>query len=386
MQVLFWGCYDKGKPRTRILIAGLRSRGVDVDEICAPIWQNIEDKSQIRGLGAKMRLGLRWLGSYPRLLWRLARTHKPDVIVVGYPGLLDVLLAWPIARLRKIPLVWDVFISVYDTVVMDRKLFAINSIKARLLMHLERLGMHCADTLCMDTAAHARRLETLFGLAPSSCASVWVGVEREVFTRPAPAVDTTTSDGRITVLFYGQFIPLHGIETIVRAAGILRQEPFDWILIGKGQESDRVRHMLDNDPLEHVTWIDWVPYPELERWIAKADICLGIFGTSEKASCVIPNKVFQIVASGKPLITGDSPAIRELLSPAPPCTYLVPMGNTDALADALRKHQKQVADGHADTHQCHEQAILQFDESAIGAQFVRVLENTLVNHARQIGY
>ena len=103
-RVLFWGCYDKGKPRTRILIAGLLARGVAVDEIHAPVWEGIEDKSQVRGIATKLGVGLRWLISYPKLLWRLARAPRPDIVVVGYPGLLDVLLAFPIARLRRLPL------------------------------------------------------------------------------------------------------------------------------------------------------------------------------------------------------------------------------------------------------------------------------------------
>lgn len=387
MHVLFWGCYDKGKPRTRILIAGLRRRGVHVDEIHAAVWKGVEDKSQLSGLWPKMRQALRWAGAYPKLLWRLARAPRPDAVVVGYPGIIDVLLAWPVVRLRKLPLVWDVFISVYDTVVLDRRLFRKESLKARLLFRLERLGLSCADTPCMDTAAHARRLETLFGLPARRCAHAWVGVERHVFARRAqPVRARARADSRIKVLFYGQFIPLHGLETIIRAAGILRNEAFDWTLIGKGQESDRIRRMLDKDPLEHVRCVDWVPYEELKDWITKVDVCLGIFGTSEKASCVIPNKVFQIVASGTPLITGDSPAIRELLSHEPPCAYLVPMGDAEALAHALIDHGTLVASGNYADHACHERAMLQIDESAIGAQFLGVLEHTLVEYDRHSGH
>lgn len=382
-RVLFWGCYDKGKPRTRILIAGLRARGIVVDEVHAPVWEGIDDKSQVQGRLTKARLALRWLTSYPRLLWRLSLAPRPDVVVVGYPGLLDALFAWPIVRLRRLPLVWDVFISLYDTVVMDRGLVSPGSLAARLLFGLERLALRSADTVCMDTAAHARRLETLFGLPNNACRRVWVGVERSKFPRHlAEKTSRPARTGHMTVLFYGQFIPLHGIDTIVRAARLLRDMPIDWILIGKGQEKTRIDTMLDDDPLSHVRRIEWVPYAELQDWIARADLCLGIFGTSEKAACVIPNKVFQIVAAGRPLVTGDSPAIRELLSHAPPCTYLVPMGDAEALAAALLEHRNWIDEGKLVGTSCHDKAILSIDESAIGAQFVVVLQDTLVKYGR----
>ena len=77
-------------------------------------------------------------------------------------------------------------------------------------------------------------------------------------------------------------------------------------------------------------WVDWVDYADLVSWISRADLCLGIFGTSEKAASVIPNKVYQVVAAGRPVVTRDSPAIRELLEHAPPCVYLIPPGDAPA--------------------------------------------------------
>jgi glycosyltransferase involved in cell wall biosynthesis len=148
---------------------------------------------------------------------------------------------------------------------------------------------------------------------------------------------TWHSENFLSVLFYGQFIPLHGIGTIIKAAQLLEHEYIQWMIIGKGQEESRVRELVDLHPLEHLNWIPWVPYRELVYWIDHADVCLGIFGDSDKASRVIPNKVFQIIAMGKPLITRDSPAIRELLAPNMPGIYLIPPANAGALVAAIRK-------------------------------------------------
>jgi glycosyltransferase involved in cell wall biosynthesis len=154
---------------------------------------------------------------------------------------------------------------------------------------------------------------------------------------------TGPRDGAVRVLFYGQLIPLHGVETILRAARAARDEDFEWTLIGQGQEEDLVRHMLAEEPLERLRWIPWVPYEDLARWIHDADVCLGIFGGSGaggKAARVIPNKVFQAVSAGRPLVTRDSPAIRELLADGPG-VYLVPPADPDALLDALRRFRAE---------------------------------------------
>jgi glycosyltransferase involved in cell wall biosynthesis len=95
--------------------------------------------------------------------------------------------------------------------------------------------------------------------------------------------------------------------------------------------------MLDAEKLPSLKWIPWVEYEKLIDWISQADVCLGIFGASGKAARVIPNKVFQILAAGKPLITRDSPAIRELLLPDMDGVTLVPAADAPALADAVRE-------------------------------------------------
>ena len=64
--------------------------------------------------------------------------------------------------------------------------------------------------------------------------------------------------------------------------------------------------------------------------MARADVCLGILGTSEKAGRLIPNKLFQALLAGMPLITRNSPAMRELVKDDAPA-------NPAALLDAIER-------------------------------------------------
>jgi len=364
VRILYWGTYDIGKPRIRLLREGLRSNDVVLNEIHTNIWEGIEDKSQLRGFGQKLRILLRWLFSYPRMLWQLARAERPDLIMVGFPGVLDVLLAAPVARFRGIPLVWDMFMSIYDTVVEDRKLLRKKGLPAKVLHAVERFALLRADLVFLDTHAHARRVEKLFGIETGTFGAVWVGAESAHF-HPVPS--KPASFDTLSVLFYGQFIPLHGIETIVQAARLTRDEPIEWQLIGKGQEADRVGALIAEQPLSKLRWDAWVDYAQLPGRIASVDVCLGIFGTTEKAASVIPNKVFQIVAMGKPLITRDSPAIRELLDEAFPCVQLISPADPEALAQAVRACAREKAS--MNLH-CHKALQNKLGSEAIGQQCI----------------
>jgi len=331
-RVVFWGTYDTGKPRNRIILRGLQEYGVTIYKCHKSIWGAVEDKSQITGILLYFKILISWISAYPVLIFRYFKQPFHDVIFVGYLGQLDVLILWPFAKIRGKPIVLDVFISLYDSIVYDRQLVGPYNPVAWALYMLEWVALRAADMVLIDTEAHRQYLVKTFRLDPSQTGKVLVGVEPEYF--PVCVADSTDRKRQdlFTFLFYGQFIPLHGISTIIKAARLIEGEPVEIIIVGQGQESARIEKMLQEVPLSSIRWIPWVEYQKLSHFIQSADVCLGIFGTSEKAGRVIPNKVYQILYSGKPLITRDSPAIRELLTPEQDGVYLVPSGDHEMLA------------------------------------------------------
>ena len=337
MRIVFWGTYDLGKPRNRIFLRGLRENDADVIECHSEVWSGIEDKSQVSGGAEKLRILVLWICAYPGLIYRYLRLPKHDLVVIGYLSQIDVLVLWPFAKLRGVPIALDAFLSLYNTVVEDRKIVRRTHPLAHFLYGVEWLACRAADRVITDTRAHADYFSKTFRLSPDKTAAVFVGVEPENFPSRANTSSPRTSGQARTVLFYGQFIPLHGIDTIVCAARLTEDLNARWVLIGRGQEETRIRSMLDAQPLGNLNWIPWVEYEELKNWIARADICLGIFGNTDKAARVIPNKVFQILAAGVPLITRDSCAIRELLSDSMEGVKLVPPADPEALAGAVRQ-------------------------------------------------
>jgi glycosyltransferase involved in cell wall biosynthesis len=131
------------------------------------------------------------------------------------------------------------------------------------------------------------------------------------------------------VLFYGRHLPLHGVGTILGAAARLGERA-DVVLIGSGPERPRME-VLARQLRAPVTWRDDVPLAALPAELAAASVVLGVFGTGLKAAIVVPNKVYQAAAVGRPLVTRDGPALREVLDPGRHC-LVCPPGDPDALA------------------------------------------------------
>ena len=130
--VVLFGTYDLGKPRNRIMLASLQSQGVEVEQVHVDVWKHVEDKTQT-GFLTRLRLAVRWALAYPLLIWNYLRAPAHKVVMVAYPGILDILVVSLLARARGAKIVLDAFISIYDTVVIDRQLIRSSSFAAKLL-------------------------------------------------------------------------------------------------------------------------------------------------------------------------------------------------------------------------------------------------------------
>ena len=221
---------------------------------------------------------------------------------------------------RGRPVVFNPLVSLSDTFVEDRGRFRPGSVPARVLTRIDRSAFAHADVVVADTHAHAERFRELGARRVEVCV---VGAEERIF------VPGWTQTQPFTCLFVGKLIPLHGLDTILAAARIATHVSFR--VVGSGQLEPLLANRSAN-----VDWVPWVDYELLPGELHRAGCALGIFAATPKAQRVIPNKVFQALACGTPVITADTPAARELLVDGE-SALLVPPGDARALAGAIRR-------------------------------------------------
>src|SRR5262249_10185683 len=263
------------------------------------------------GAWATARHALRYLSAARALAarWR-ARQGPPPVVVAGFGGQLDVLLARRLCYPRR-GLVFAPLVSLSETLVEDRRVFRAGGALARAILRLDRLTLAGADLVLADTVAHAEYLRALAG--PRCRVEVfYLGAEEEFRVDP-PEVRPNPR----RVLFYGRCLPLHGIDTIIASAARLRGRA-EFVLIGTGPERARLEAGAKAADARGAGRDD-VPLAELPREMAAAAVVLGVFDPGKKAGMVVPNKVWQAAAQGRPLVTRDSPALREVLEPGVHC-------------------------------------------------------------------
>ncbi|HTD50954.1 MAG TPA: glycosyltransferase [Acidimicrobiia bacterium] len=304
------GHFDPDYSRNRIMVKALRRAGADVVV------------ATHRG---------KYLRRTPRIVRDVVR-KRADLILVGYPGHADVAAA-RLASLRHglRPVVFDAFVSLYETEQDRRGQPGLTSARTWRFAWEDRLACQLATRVVLDTDTHLDYFADHFGVNRKRLRRVWVGADDDVM-QPGPP----PAEAPFRVFVYASFIPLHGLEHVVRAAHLLERANEDVLIdiAGSGVTFGATRQLATELGTANVRFLGPRPYNELPGLMASSHLCLGIFGTSAKAQRVIPNKVFDALATARPVLTADTAAAREVLVHGDNA-YLCPPGDAEALAHAI---------------------------------------------------
>jgi glycosyltransferase involved in cell wall biosynthesis len=328
MRITVFGTYDTAMhPRIATIAEGLAAHGLDVAECNVPL--GLDTAARVDLLARPWRAGalaLRLAGRWTALARMCRRLPRPDVVIVGYLGHFDVHLARLLFRRGRVPLVLDHLVGASDT-GRDRRLDG--GPRQALLRMIDAAALRAADIIIVDTEEH---LDALPARHRPRAVVVAVGAPAgwHEAGRAVPQPDAGDAGRPLRVVFYGLYTPLQGAPVIGAALGSIVGAPVEITMIGHGQDEARTRAAAAGN--EAVRWLDWVPAAELPAVVAGHDVCLGIFGTSEKAHRVVPNKVFQGAAAGCAIVTSDTAPQRRVLGDS---AIFVPPGDADALAAAL---------------------------------------------------
>jgi glycosyltransferase involved in cell wall biosynthesis len=259
--------------------------------------------------------------------------HKPELYILGFRG---YEIFWPVRAITSgKALVLDHMMSPYDSLRYEKEKITRGSLADKLLYRYEKAVLEHSDIILTDTCLHSSHFSKMFGVGTDRIHAIPVGTDEELFSRSSTRNETQVETRFFHVLFYGSFLPLHGVDVILKAASLLRKIPIRFTLIGgKHKNLPSFHAMMDSLQLDNIVHRDWVDFNALPDLVSQADLCLGgPFGGTGQAQRVITGKTFQFLAMAKPTVVGRIDADFGFVD-RENC-LVVPQRDPEALANAI---------------------------------------------------
>jgi glycosyltransferase involved in cell wall biosynthesis len=300
------------------------------------------------------------------------RVRKVDLVWGTSPPIFQGVTAWLLARLKRVPFLFEVrdlwpAFAIAVGVLRNRALI-------RLSLWLERFLYRRADRVVVNSPGYvehvcehgARRVD----LVPN-------GADPEMFTPASRGEGFRRQhqlDGKFVVLYAGAHGLSNDLGVVLEAAAAARERSdMVFVLVGDGKEKPALLEQARALRLENVRFVPSVPKNEIAEVLAAADACIAILKPLEMYKTTYPNKVFDYMAAGRPVLLAIDGVIRAVVERTG-CGIAVPPGDARALAEAAMSlaDQPELTDrmGAAGRKAIEEE----FQRDRFAAQFAMILE------------
>ncbi|MBR1540340.1 MAG: glycosyltransferase [Clostridia bacterium] len=262
------------------------------------------------------------------------RKSKYDIIFFGFLPQLIFSFFYKKKKENQLIII-DFIISLYNTLIFDRKRIKEKALLARLLKNIDTKISSKADIVYTDTKTQARYFEKEFNIDKSKFQTLYLEPNTDIYNKNTGYIKLKDSDDEFIVLWFGTILPLQGVDIILESAKLLNgNKKIKFYIIGNIKNLN-----VDEKEYMNVKFIPWMLDKELAKYINSADLCLaGHFSSkNERANREIPGKAFTYKAMGKKIILGKSEANQEKFIENNRDIFYVERGNPEKLAKKIEE-------------------------------------------------
>ena len=265
---------------------------------------------------------------------------QPDVIIASTPQLFVGLSGWWLGRIRKAPFILEVRDLWPDSITasgMGRE----GSMPIRVLRAVAGFLYRSCEHIVVVTPAFREDLVSKWAMPSEKISIVENGVETDLFT-PDGGGDTLKSalglQGRFVVSYIGTLGLAHGLSTVLQGAAELQATLPEvvFLFVGEGADKGRLVSLAQDKGLSNVLFLPQQPREKIPSIIRASDVCLVPLRKADVFKTVIPTKMLEFMACGRPVILGVDGQARQVLDEAQSGVFVEPE-NQDALVQAIKR-------------------------------------------------
>ncbi|NPV55527.1 MAG: glycosyltransferase family 4 protein [Anaerolineae bacterium] len=263
-----------------------------------------------------------------------AMTLKDIDLVWGTsPPIFQGVTAWLVARIRRAPFIFEVRDLWPEFAV------AVGVLKNPILIKasewLEEFLYHRADRVIVNSPGYIEHV--------SRRGAKWVefipnGADPDMFAREVSGSNFRQQRrlmDKFIILYAGAHGLSNDLDVVLDACHLItRHKNILVMMVGDGKEKPRLEKRANEMGLENIRFFPPVAKNEMATVLAATDACIAILKPITMYQTTYPNKVFDYMAAGKPIILAIDGVIRKVVEDSG-CGIFVQPGSAEALANAM---------------------------------------------------
>jgi glycosyltransferase involved in cell wall biosynthesis len=277
---------------------------------------------------------LNFLSFMATSFWAGLRVKDVDLVWGTSPPIFQGVTAWALARLKRVPFLFEIR-DLWPAFAVAVGVLT-NPLLIQASAWLERFLYRRANMLMVNSPGFTEHVK--------ACGAQQVelipnGSDTRMFHPENRGLDFRQAhnlEEKFVALYAGAHGMSNDLGVILEAAKKLKDQPeIAIVLLGDGKEKPQLMERASQMGLDNICFISSVPKDEMPEALAAADACIAILKPIEMYKTVYPNKVFDYMAAGRPVILAIDGVIREVVESAQ-CGIAVPPGDAKTLGDAIR--------------------------------------------------
>jgi glycosyltransferase involved in cell wall biosynthesis len=306
--------------------------------------------------------------------------ERPDVVIATSPQLLVGLAGWWISRLKAVPFVFEV------RDLWPESLAAVgvgnpNSILHRTLAAVANFLYRNADHIVVVTSAFKTYLVEHGQVAEEKISVIENGVNTHLFCPHSPSEEIRrqiAAEDKFVVSYIGTMGMAQGLETVLDAARILqsRAPNVRFMLVGEGAEKQALVSRAISMGLDNLTFLDQQDREKVPAFICSSDVCLVMLKKADLFKTVLPSKLLEFMACGRPVLLGVNGEARRIMDDAGAGIFVEPE-NAEDLADKIVQLAANPGLREVLARNGRAYVVRQFSRQQTASRYITVLQNLL---------
>ena len=253
-----------------------------------------------------------------------------DLVWGTSPPIFQAVSAWLVARLKRVPFLLEVR-DLWPAFAIEVGVLQ-NPILIKLSLWLERFLYRHADLVVVNSPGY---IEHVKDKGAKHIEMIPNGSDASMFKPQEKGLDLRKKYGlenKFLVVYAGAHGISNDLPVILHAAQLLtKNTKIHFILVGDGKEKTTLQQKAHEMQLTNLTFTDPVSKNQMADVLAAADACIAILKPLELYKTTYPNKVFDYMAAGRPVLLVIDGVIRKVVEDAK-CGLFIQPGNVDDLA------------------------------------------------------